>query len=338
MTKSNPKEILFPDEIIFWEDFIQLVCVLLIPFRHRSKGIDCITGTTSFTNSDPMRWPFPLNDATRNFIESNLDRLPPLEFPIHQDVAKQFIDEFILLPGAPTNLPLLLDFTILKDDQDKRDKTKDSEKKYLCELLQKNEITLIDSSRKKCSNLGYGVHISRNEAVKHLEIRGLLDRAIAADRSWRDQISSPSIERLNQHSENLRLGFSEDLMKMGIEDYRRVLVMRRIEAAIAYFKSIAVGGKYQISDGMKPVVEVQAVGANKIDSSGSKFLGMKEVMDMIGISRATIYNYQNEKSPSYDSSFPKPRQTSGRNKWFKSEIEAWMKSLGSTKKKKKNCK
>lgn len=398
MMQKDPEKVLFPDELIHWDHLTQLVSVLLQPFRHRSKGIDCITCQVGLIRSSPNTPfelnPFELKGDDRDFIKSNLHRLPSLEFPIHQDVAKQFIDEFILLPEAPNYLPWFLKFKHLEADQDDRDHQKDSEKKYLQELLLKNEITLIDSSRRKCSELWHGAYFSRNEAVKHLNRMGLLDRATAADRSWSDQISSPYIEGLDQHSDDSKLGFTADLLKMGVEDYRRVLLMRRNEAAVARLnqvlqksndvttaplakceknatepvrhisndipsaqvvdesarapltpesdinthdflsiQNIAVGGKDQISEGMKPVVEVQAVGNNKIDSSGSRFLGMKEVLDMIGISRPTIYNYLNQNSPSYDPSFPKPRQTNGINKWFKSEIEAWMESLDSTKKK-----
>lgn len=399
MMQRDPEKVLFPDELIRWDDLTQLVSVLLIPFRHRSKGIDCITCQVGLIRSSPntpfVLIPFELKGDDLCFIESNLHRLPSLEFPIHHDVAKQFIDEFILLPGAPNYLPWFLNSKHLEADQDERDHQKNSEKKYLQELLLKNEITLINSSRRKCSELWHGAYFTRNEAVKHLNRMGLLDRAIAADRSWSDQISSPYIEGLDQHSEDSELGFSEDLLKMGVDDYRRVLVMRRNEALLARlnqvqqksndvttvplakceksatepvprhisndipstkivdesarapltpksdinthnylsFQNMAVSGKDQISDGMKPVVEVQAADNNKINSSGSRFLGMKEVMDMIGVSRPTIYNYQNPDSPSYDPSFPKPRQTNGINKWFKSEIEAWMESLDSTKKK-----
>ncbi len=159
--QRDPEKVLFPDELIRWDDLSQLVSVLLQPFRHRSKGIDCITGYVALVRMSPNApfspMSFKLDGNDRNFIESNLDRLPPLEFPIHQDVAKQFIDEFILLPGALDYLPRFLDFNDLEADQCDRDQQKDSEKQYLQELLLKNEITLIDSSRRKCSDLWSGV-------------------------------------------------------------------------------------------------------------------------------------------------------------------------------------
>ncbi|SFH38450.1 helix-turn-helix transcriptional regulator [Modicisalibacter xianhensis] len=55
------------------------------------------------------------------------------------------------------------------------------------------------------------------------------------------------------------------------------------------------------------------------------FLRMKKLIEKIGLSRSTIYNKLNEKSPSYDPAFPKQRRIGlGAVGWDEAEVEAWM--------------
>lgn len=55
---------------------------------------------------------------------------------------------------------------------------------------------------------------------------------------------------------------------------------------------------------------------------------LASVIKLTGLSRSTIYDKQNPKSPRYDHTFPKkvslgPRAVG----WYFSEIEAWLKSV-----------
>lgn len=58
-----------------------------------------------------------------------------------------------------------------------------------------------------------------------------------------------------------------------------------------------------------------------------QLLGIKDVSSYTGLSRSTIYEMANEKSPSYDETFPKKLQlTKVRVVWVSSEIAEWINS------------
>ncbi|MBN9409220.1 MAG: AlpA family phage regulatory protein [Burkholderiales bacterium] len=57
-----------------------------------------------------------------------------------------------------------------------------------------------------------------------------------------------------------------------------------------------------------------------------ELLAMKELTEILDVSRQTIYNYMNTGSPSHIASFPLPREVGGVNKWIRSEVTEWMKS------------
>lgn len=72
--------------------------------------------------------------------------------------------------------------------------------------------------------------------------------------------------------------------------------------------------------------------------SGDKILRLKQLMRKIGVSRSTIYDWLNPKSPRYDANFPKQlclgRQAVG---WRESEIDAWLFELCPRTKKRNDC-
>lgn len=63
--------------------------------------------------------------------------------------------------------------------------------------------------------------------------------------------------------------------------------------------------------------------ANTTDSPRS--LRLKNVMKKMGISRSTIYDWLNPRSPRYDETFPKQRRL-GRQSvgWLESDLNEWL--------------
>lgn len=57
----------------------------------------------------------------------------------------------------------------------------------------------------------------------------------------------------------------------------------------------------------------------------ARFIRMQDVKKMIGVSRSTVYDWINPKSPRFDNSFPKPVRL-GINSiaWVDSELEDWL--------------
>lgn len=61
--------------------------------------------------------------------------------------------------------------------------------------------------------------------------------------------------------------------------------------------------------------------------SSEGYLRPKDAWMLLGIGRSSFYAMQQEGSPQFVESFPKPYQISGRTKvWSKSELIAWVES------------
>lgn len=56
-----------------------------------------------------------------------------------------------------------------------------------------------------------------------------------------------------------------------------------------------------------------------------RILRLKDVMKKMGISRSTIYDWLNPRSPRYDETFPKQRRL-GRQSvgWLESDLDLWI--------------
>jgi len=405
MTQKSQEDALFPEEIIPWDEVVRLVINLRIPFRHRAKGIECITGGYGSIQPTPgatLQWfPLVLSENLWGFINEHLKELPSLEFPVPLGTANEFIDKFIMLKDSPNIVPSFLTRASLNDDQRKRDSLFAPEKEELNRIVSERDEFLVDSSRSMLKNLTHGVYFTKRDAIQYLEKKGLLDRAFAMGCSWRDQIREPEIGGLPPPTEDRYYGLPQELIKMGIQEYRKTLTLRKSEAVVsqlAQLLSMAVTRKQVIEDdsgeinapapvsepvsrlvesGPKLPVDVvppiqasspSAVGNNNVTPSSSKdpvaserdeakstkvnpvtesektlvgendsavtrLIGMKEVMERLGVTRQTVYNYMDPESSSYIPEFPLPRMLNEENKWIESEIDAFVKSLTPRKKK-----
>ncbi|MGF0239961.1 AlpA family phage regulatory protein [Rhodococcus sp. IEGM1300] len=58
-----------------------------------------------------------------------------------------------------------------------------------------------------------------------------------------------------------------------------------------------------------------------------RILRLKHVLDRVGLSRSTIYDRLDEKSPRYDRSFPRPVSLGGAAVgWLEADISDWIQS------------
>lgn len=404
MTQRDQEDILFPEEIIPWDEVVRLVINLLIPFRHRAKGIECITGGFSSYKSVPdgrIQWlPFVLKDKQWEFIKEHLKDLPSLEFPVPLGIANEFIEKFIMLKDSPSIVPSFLTRASLINDQRKRDSLFAPEKEELNQLVSERDVFLVDASRKKCICLAHGVYFTKREAIHYLEKKGLLYRAFAVGCSWRDQIQEPEIGGLPSPIEERFYGLPQELITMGIQEYRRTLTLRKSEVVASQLAQLhpkfeteqvieedsgeinasapvlepdsmpaengpnlavdvvpliqdslptTVGSNNVKSSSFKdpvvsenedvksrkenPVTDSETTLVDEDDPAATRLIGMKEVMERLGVSRQTVYNYMDPESSSYIPNFPLPRMLNGENKWIESEFDAFVKSLTTHKKK-----
>lgn len=405
MTHENRETILFPEEIVPWNEMVTLVVNLQIPFRHRATGIDCITGGLfSFQTfpGGPIDWlPPVVKEAQWRFIKDHLHELPSLRFPISPDTATDFIIKFIQLEGAPDIVPTFLTTASLDRDREKRLTLFKVEKEELQKLALGGRVFLVDSSRRNCTHLTQGVYFARHEAIQYLGKKGLLDRAYASGCGWREQISEPEQVEPPSTLDGFLYGFPQELIQLGIKEYRKTLAQKRLERLLSQVsvppegavvnQSVAESSTEEIAqhqqaltsdaaaiscevDSAKknapsPLAESPSVlgnsgpasrqSASTADSENDKsryskkhktvgsvavspyengsakgrLIGMKEVMELLDVSRPTIYNYATPDSPSYNPNFPQPLKANGINKWYESDISAFVDSLAADSKK-----
>jgi prophage regulatory protein len=63
-------------------------------------------------------------------------------------------------------------------------------------------------------------------------------------------------------------------------------------------------------------------------STTSKIIRLSELVNKIGLSRSTIYDKQNPKSPRFDPLFPKRIKIGSRAVgWLQSDLDAWLDSM-----------
>ncbi|MBW3796283.1 AlpA family phage regulatory protein [Aeromonas hydrophila] len=56
-----------------------------------------------------------------------------------------------------------------------------------------------------------------------------------------------------------------------------------------------------------------------------KVLRIKDLINKIGMSRSTIYDWLNPKSPRYDETFPKPFKIGQSSiAWFEHDVDSWL--------------
>ena len=71
--------------------------------------------------------------------------------------------------------------------------------------------------------------------------------------------------------------------------------------------------------------------SNKVEHLSDRIVRVKEVVQLLGISRSTIYDKLNTSSKRHDPSFPKPVKLGGAAiGWRLSMILAWIESLNTT--------
>lgn len=305
MTQRDQEDILFPEEIIPWDEVVRLVINLLIPFRHRAKGIECITGGFSSYKSVPdglIQWlPFVLKDKQWEFIKEHLQDLPSLEFPVPLGIANEFIEKFIMLKDSPSIVPSFLTRASLIDDQRKRDSLFVPEKEELNRLVSEHDVFLVDASRKKCIGLAHGAYFTKREAIHYLEKKGLLDRAFAMGCSWGDQIREPEIGGLPPPIEDRYYGLPQELITMGIQEYRRTLTLRKYEVVASQLAQLhpKFGTEQVIEEDSGEIISSAPVSElDSIPVENGPNLAV-DVVPLIQVSLPTTVGSNNVKSSSF---------------------------------------
>ncbi len=63
------------------------------------------------------------------------------------------------------------------------------------------------------------------------------------------------------------------------------------------------------------------------ENKQTTMIRLKQVLELTGLSRSTVYELMNVNSPRYDSSFPTSvRLTASTAAWVSAEIDAWIQS------------
>lgn len=253
-TNTSPRDVLFPDELIHWKDFVKLVLVLLYPHRHKATGIGCIAGaliTNSFSQpgNEKISW-FPCTFSTdhKKTLESlcnKLPMLPKLAYPVSPSLATEFIDEFIQLKNLPEWIPRFLSKADLVNDRNNRHMAFEPETAELQKRIQSGDVYIVNKIRHKTNILDSNAFMTYQEAARHLAAKGLMDRALSYQSSYKALIQEPEID--SDDESNNPYGLPDRLWSLGVYQYRQYLMAQKFQSYLVHFDKLEKNEKHKNS-------------------------------------------------------------------------------------------
>lgn len=332
---DNLIDTLFPDDLIPFYDLPKLVSVLLHPYRHKAKGIECITGRYISVplQGNQLAWfPQQLSEDEIGHIERNLNSLFSLEFPITESQGNQFINDFILLPSSPAWIPILLTNKSLLNDNERREASFNKHLHELKKLLKEKEIHILDASRIRHHHAGpYDSFLPKSMAVEQLKKIALLDKAISYGSTYLEIIREPDNKATE---EPLYEDMPKGLREFGKDAYLKLLLINSSVEKKHHEppKEAKLKEKsYDEKSDKKSNLPEKTNETDRADKSNYKnqndednLMNVADVIKFLNIDSNTLYNYTRKRHPSYDPTFPKPFKIGNRNKWRRSVIEKYI--------------
>ena len=218
--RTNPRRVidpgkLFSEDAIHWADLLSLIVYAQTPLRTHAKGIDCIVNVIRPTvNSAQMAdfvfiphfvrlpevvwFPFAVSAEIRETLEIILPTLPSLEYPISDEIARDFINSFLALRNCPQWVPLLLQKVNLDLDEWKRQGNFVVEADNLENSIRKGIVTAFDDDHQPATRLWGEVFIDQVQAISYIRSKGLLskiNRIVDASKSSRNEYFRMDVSR-----------------------------------------------------------------------------------------------------------------------------------------------
>lgn len=238
MQTTNSNKVLFPEEIISCEGVLGVIAAIRHPQRIHAKGIDCITGFSVMfeaVGSKSFWLPVKVKPEEWDILNGTLNVMPTLAYPLTGEIIHEFLDDYVLRNYNTKFIPTFLSSRTLHWDVEQRVGLYKFELEELSRLFLLSKLELIDKSRfildekKQAHLLGQPntVFFTREEAVRYLERKSYLQKALEFSVSWHEIVRESDILDSVVNVKGCCFGYPKMLEDSGVEHYRNWLRLQR---------------------------------------------------------------------------------------------------------------
>ncbi|WP_198139503.1 AlpA family phage regulatory protein [Ralstonia sp. A12] len=256
--------------------------------------------------------PYPLDDNDRRVLEALLPQLPPLSYPMSDEAAAAFLDAYRDLSGRPAWEPVLMDAVYIERRRDEQMRVMEQHQRELREEFAAGRFVAVDRRHLRVKALMAGTYILREDAIAYLKERGLTggDVDVALDVAPTERSIEP---------------------EPGVAP---AAMPAKLDAVVQAAPNEAALPAPNVPESPKEAVPAADAEACSPAPSGvaikkvGKVVRLAQVRALTGLSRSSIYNRMDERSPHYDPTFPRQfplgLTVGSAVGWDAAEVETWV--------------
>ncbi|WP_208630908.1 AlpA family phage regulatory protein [Ralstonia insidiosa] len=253
--------------------------------------------------------PYLLDDSDRRALETALPQLPPLSYPMSVEAAAAFLEAYRNLPGRPAWEPVLMSALDIERRRDEQARVMERHQRELQEAFAAGRFVALDHRHVRMQALMAGSYLLREDAIAYLKERGLTvdEGGVPHDIAPTARTAEPEL-------------VAPAVMPLKLDTVGQSAPIEAVPPASDAHES-AEGAVPAVAD---PPMLRMGVPTKKV----GKVVRLPQVELMTGLSRSSIYNRMDERSPQYDPTFPRQfplgLTVGSAVGWDAAEIEAWV--------------
>ncbi|WP_196774787.1 helix-turn-helix transcriptional regulator [Burkholderia cepacia] len=250
-----------------------------------------------------------LDDDDRVVLEKLLPDLPTLCSPISPQDEEAFLSAYRDISGRPAWVPVFVTAADIKRHERQQDDVRDHHRRALQTEFAEGRVTAVNGHNAPIPVLTTGSFIPRAQALAYLDRCGL---------AYGDDAAGVKVRRSKQSKQPKRKVASA-AMPSPDESIQSVGAPTQSAAGL-------VAGVPDTSK--QPVCEVLEQPLDAQPRLRGKVARLKRVCELTGLSRSSIYNRMDSRSPYYDPTFPRSFSLGATANsavgWNEEEIQAWV--------------
>lgn len=309
-------------------------------------GMDCVIGARVIMAGISL--PVAITEAQRDEIVKLLPQLPTLHGKMLDDEIETFLEAFKKLAPMCNWIPSIVNEDARLTRKERREHFR---REYFLDLkrsVDESKLIAVDGGHIRCKVLSIGAFIPYKEAVRYLEDSGHVIQSTGEVRHFHSKAEATNRETLhadpailtsdhNHATSNLAQKsniFSTSSLDTDITEIQSkvkpTLLRDQLDLKNRHPKVVKKAAETINADLADveselpaPADDIQSVAAR---NDSDKFIDLIEVMRLIGYGKTTVYAMMDEKSPTYDPSFPKDlpkRPGSSATRWSLNAIQSW---------------
>lgn len=260
--------------------------------------------------------PYTLSEEDWRSLRDIVPKLPPLRYPISDADATAFLDAWCGLKDRPAWMPVLVTAAHIERCRSEQGEMAMRHQQALKGEFARRQLVAVDAGYASVASLVPGSFIPRESAIAYLHRCGLVPD------DGGDDIVAGHKEQSPEPGQALAT-----MPPMGIEPVDETYA----SPARARFKDRAANAKAHDSGQKGERADVSELPQPATDAGKrkvGKVLRLRQVEELTGLKRSSIYNRMDSGSPYYDPTFPKcfSLSTSGTGAvgWEEEQVKAWV--------------